>query len=320
MDDIIVPEQVNKYNSENTKNVKFETVLKSKIIGFSGKMGSGKNYIGEKIIGKKLYDMGYKVHILAFADQLKYEVGIRKYILEQKKKENDKKEYEKIIYKRGFVNLIKNLFFNKNCLINGIKDIFNYFGLLRKYIFNKIIYFNPFIINTNFSFSIGLRYNWFKKYSSNSLEHYNYYNNKTQENIQNLQNNYNLVFNDKPTYIRKILQKKGDKRDKDDYIWINSLYFRIMNILEKSYDKEKDVFIITDVRYLNEMSFIKLMRGIIVRIKPVLSFKNEEDNSVNKHISEIELDNIKDNIYDCIIENTFDKNLNADNIMNIIFK
>ncbi|AYV80220.1 MAG: hypothetical protein Gaeavirus17_6 [Gaeavirus sp.] len=46
-----------------------------KIIGFSGKIGVGKNYIGEKIFGKKLYDLGYTIHTISFADQLKYELG-----------------------------------------------------------------------------------------------------------------------------------------------------------------------------------------------------------------------------------------------------
>ena len=52
-----------------------------KIIGFSGKLGVGKNFVGEKLFGKKLFELGYNVHILAFGDQVKYELGSRiKYI------------------------------------------------------------------------------------------------------------------------------------------------------------------------------------------------------------------------------------------------
>ena len=48
-----------------------------KIFGFSGKIGVGKNYIAEKLFGKRLHEMGYNVHILSFGDQLKFELGAR---------------------------------------------------------------------------------------------------------------------------------------------------------------------------------------------------------------------------------------------------
>ena len=41
------------------------------IIGFTGKMGSGKNYIAEQILLPFLTSHGYQVLTLAFADQLK---------------------------------------------------------------------------------------------------------------------------------------------------------------------------------------------------------------------------------------------------------
>jgi hypothetical protein len=44
------------------------------IIGFSGKMGSGKNYLAESIIAPFLKSQGAQVLTLAFADQLKIEV------------------------------------------------------------------------------------------------------------------------------------------------------------------------------------------------------------------------------------------------------
>ena len=44
------------------------------IIGFAGKMGSGKNHFAEKIIAPLLKSQGHQVVILAFADQLKVEL------------------------------------------------------------------------------------------------------------------------------------------------------------------------------------------------------------------------------------------------------
>ena len=44
------------------------------IIGFSGKMGSGKNYIAESIVAPFLRKNGFQVVVIAFADQLKIDV------------------------------------------------------------------------------------------------------------------------------------------------------------------------------------------------------------------------------------------------------
>ena len=65
---------------------------KIKIIGFSGKLGTGKNYISEKIFGKKLYDMGYIVHILAFGEQVKYELGSRLKVVDDENNFTEKKQ------------------------------------------------------------------------------------------------------------------------------------------------------------------------------------------------------------------------------------
>jgi hypothetical protein len=57
---------------------------KIKIIGFSGKLGTGKNYIAENLVGKKMYELGYNIHFLAFGDQVKYELGSRLNLIEDK--------------------------------------------------------------------------------------------------------------------------------------------------------------------------------------------------------------------------------------------
>lgn len=50
---------------------------KIKIIGFSGKLGTGKNYIAEQLFGKRMYELGFNIHFFAFGDQVKYELGSR---------------------------------------------------------------------------------------------------------------------------------------------------------------------------------------------------------------------------------------------------
>ncbi len=54
-----------------------ELKQKINIIGFSGKIGVGKNYLSENIIGKILYDKGYHIHFVGYGDFVKYEVGCR---------------------------------------------------------------------------------------------------------------------------------------------------------------------------------------------------------------------------------------------------
>lgn len=51
------------------------------IIGISGKIGSGKNYIAENLIGKKLEEKEYIPIYLAFADQIKVEFYSRNKLL-----------------------------------------------------------------------------------------------------------------------------------------------------------------------------------------------------------------------------------------------
>jgi phosphomevalonate kinase len=51
-------------------------VMKHKIIGLSGKLGSGKNYIAEKIIAPYFIDK-YNISIIGFGDQVKQELYAR---------------------------------------------------------------------------------------------------------------------------------------------------------------------------------------------------------------------------------------------------
>ena len=186
---------------------------KIKIIGFSGKLGVGKNYISEKIFGKKLYDMGYTVHILAIADQTKYELGSRFKIVDDEN--NFTKEMNEIF---------DELFINKS-------------ADARK----KLQYYA-----TDYCRNGG---NW-------------------------IINNDFIMYN-------------------EPLIWIKGLYLQIKNILNKSYDVSKDVFIITDVRFVNEAQFIKSLGGIVIRIESeIRNYKKMKDEAFKNCSSEKDIDKI----------------------------
>jgi hypothetical protein len=221
------------------------------IFGFSGKIGVGKNYISEKIFGKKLYENGYIVHILALGDYPKYELGSR-------------------------FKLIKDEF---------IKEMDETFSEL-------------FI-------------------------------NKSAETRSKLQ-----------IYATDYCRNGGELKIKDKFsiynepsIWIKSLYLEIKNILSKSYDVKKDVFIITDVRFENEANFLKSIGANIVRIisptrnnsklleeaKKNYTDENEINNFITRiknHESETNLDKYH---FDYVINNEPD-NTNVNNEINDIIK
>jgi hypothetical protein len=223
-----------------------------KIFGFSGKIGVGKNYVSEQIFGRKLYNLGYNVHIMAVADQTKYELGSRFSLVP----END---------------FIK-------CMDETFNELF---------------------INKSASTRIKLQ-----------------------------------------TYGTEYCRNGGTLNIKDKFemynqpnIWVKGLYLQIKNILLKSYDTSKDVFIITDVRFTNEVEFIKMMSGVVVRIcsdtrnqEKLLEEANknyktpdEINNFITKiktHESETNLDNYK---FDYIINNEPD-NFNVETQIEEIIK
>lgn len=208
---------------------------KINIFGFSGKIGVGKNYISEKMIGKKLDELGYIVHILAFGDMPKYELGSR-------------------------------------------------FGLIKDNFLDEMnTTFNELFVNKSAETRSKLQI-YATDYSRNGGE---------------------LIIKDKFTLYNEPL------------IWIKALYLQIKNILSKSYNRERDVFIITDIRFENEAQFIKLMGGYTVRIispsrnnfklleEAKKNYSNESDihdfiDRIKNHESETNLDNYN---FDFVINN-----------------
>ena len=181
-----------------------------KIFGFSGKIGVGKNYVGEQIFGKALYDKGYNIHILALADQTKYELGSR-------------------------FSLIKEKFINK------MDEIFNELFVNKSATTRKKLQY----YGTDYCRNGG---NW------------------------------------------KI--KEGFTMFNEPSVWIKGLYLQIKNILSRSYDTSKDVFIISDIRFMNEADFIKSLGGKVIRINaPIRTYNKMLEECLKNYTAETDVNN-----------------------------
>lgn len=124
--------------------------------------------------------------------------------------------------------------------------------------------------------------------------------------------NYHDLYVSKSDSTRKLLQIEGTENGRDKLsknIWINYL----KNWIEIFKNRGINNFIITDVRFKNELDFIKNSGGIIVKINAPernhqrLYKESQGDtliyNKLKNHISECDLDDISDNYYDIVLDN-----------------
>jgi hypothetical protein len=105
------------------------------------------------------------------------------------------------------------------------------------------------------------------------------------------------------TGIKPILPNIGED------FWISVVKRKIENRLKENPDSK---FVITDVRFSNEVNAIKQMGGIIIRVER----NNIENNSFSNHPSEMQIDNL---VVDYNIKNNSTKELlyiNVDSIIN----
>ena len=152
------------------------------VIGFSGKMGAGKNYIAEKIL-PELFDDRYRVHYLAFGDQIKFEIAAR-----------------------------------------------------------------------------------FPEYD------------------------YHDLFVNKPPEVRKLLQEYATEFGRQVYganMWIYALNVRLHLLYKTRIPGKINIYVITDVRFRNELEWVEENDGIVIRVDAPLRTAGTE----NAHVSETELDN-----------------------------
>ena len=142
-----------------------------------------------------------------------------------------------------------------------------------------------------------------------------------------VKNNISLskMYDTKNEDIRKLLQKEGTENGRDKYG--NNIWIDFVDKWTDVYSKKGiQAFIITDCRFKNEVDYIKKNNGVILRIEAPLRNKEriyKEKNSleIQKHISEIDLDDYK---FDNIINNDYisneDNELINKNIKDNIYK
>lgn len=120
------------------------------------------------------------------------------------------------------------------------------------------------------------------------------------------------VYVNKTKQTRRLLQIEGTENGRDILgkdIWIRYLH----NWIKVHESRGTRNFICTDVRFLNEFDYIKKRGGIVIRIdapqrnmERLLSESDGDSNileTLKKHRSECDLDNLSDNNFDLIIKN-----------------
>ena len=83
-----------------------------------------------------------------------------------------------------------------------------------------------------------------------------------------------------PRRVMQIFGTEACRNHLDDDIWIKSVLRKIQNVNEN--------WVVTDVRYPNEVAAIKNLGGVLVRIDR--RFPDETSSGANRHISETALD------------------------------
>ena len=123
---------------------------------------------------------------------------------------------------------------------------------------------------------------------------------------------HNKVFGEKDFETRRLLQLCGTEEGRNKYgfdIWVKTMHNWIKVLSSRGVER----FIISDVRFENEIEWIKSLVGIIIKIEAPERYKQRLINETNgdkekmkeimNHYSEINIDIIKN--YDILIHNDF---------------
>lgn len=134
----------------------------------------------------------------------------------------------------------------------------------------------------------------------------------------NVMTKYNVSYHDlyieKTQDTRKLLQIEGTEKGRNVYgvnVWINSL----KNWIDIFNNRGIEHFVITDVRFQNELQFIK-NNGIVIKVvapnrthERLLSESGGDPtvyNTLKNHSSECDLDNLSDSEFDLVYHNDDD--------------
>ena len=123
---------------------------------------------------------------------------------------------------------------------------------------------------------------------------------------------YDEVFVKKTQQSRKLLQLEGTEKGRNVFgqdIWIK--YFDAWSRVYSA--RGIDCIITTDIRFQNELVYIKKNNGIVIKVvaeernKKRLTHESGGDisvyNSLSKHSSECDLDDVDDEEYDIVVKN-----------------
>lgn len=130
---------------------------------------------------------------------------------------------------------------------------------------------------------------------------------------------FDKVFVKKDEHTRKLLQLRGTEEGRNIYgadIWIRTLDTWIELLSSRGVER----FIICDVRFVNEVEYIKSKGGKVIRINAIqrnIDAIERESNgnqemfrSIQTHISETTLDNYTD--FDLVLNNDYGKDIEKD--------
>lgn len=120
---------------------------------------------------------------------------------------------------------------------------------------------------------------------------------------------YDEVMKTKPPHVRTEMQLEGTERGRMVYgenIWTKTT-LAWLQLLEESWGFDK--FVISDVRFPNEVEFIQSMGGKVIRLHAPDRTKNSKLSlAARLHDSEIALDNYPVGNFDAVVHNDYDAN------------
>lgn len=108
----------------------------------------------------------------------------------------------------------------------------------------------------------------------------------------------------KPAHVRTWLQEEGTERGRNVFgedVWVRALLARLRKV-EETWGI--DQFVVTDVRFVNEVEFIHKHGGIVLRIDAPTRFANNGMTAEQRqHPSECDLDRLTNQDFDGIVLN-----------------
>lgn len=108
----------------------------------------------------------------------------------------------------------------------------------------------------------------------------------------------------KPPQVRTWLQEEGTERGRQVFgqdVWARALFARLRKVSETW---GMDRFVVTDVRFVNEVEYIRSHGGIVLRVDaPERNRNNGMTDEQRRHQSETDLDNMSADAFDGLILN-----------------